>query len=336
MSKYSIILPVRNGGSYVKDCVNSILGQTYTDFNFIVLDNCSTDGTLEWLQSLNDSRIVIIPSDKPLTIEENWGRIVSVQKNEFITLIGHDDILYPNFLEVIDKLVLSNPEASLFHTHFNFINAEGAIVRTSKPMLDRLRGYEFLEAFLKHSIDLMGTGYVMRSKDYDALNGIPIKYPSLLFADFELWLKLSLISYEAIAPDNCFAFRVHQSTTTTSQDEKLHRALDIFIDYLVELSVKDSKAKNAINLYGADFLLFYCKGFSHRLMRTPLVKRQGLTVNGFINYTKKLAIKLGVDKKYRPESLNAIKIAKLIDSNTVLSKLFLLFKKIVKQPIYKK
>lgn len=334
--KYSIILPVRNGGNYVKDCVISILGQTYTDFNFIVLDNCSTDGTLEWLQSLNDSRIVIIPSDRPLTIEENWGRIVSVQKNEFITLIGHDDILYPNFLEVIDKLVLSNPEASLFHTHFNFINAEGAIVRTSKPMLDRLTGYEFLEAFLKHSIDLMGTGYVMRSKDYDALNGIPIKYPSLLFADFELWLKLSFISYEAIAPDNCFAFRVHQSTTSMSQDEKLHRALDIFIDYLVELSAKDKKAKNIINTFSANFLLFYCKGFAHRLMRTPLIKRQGLTVNDFITYTNKLATKLGIEEKYKPESLNAIKIAKVIDSNKLLSKLFLLFKKMVKQPIYKK
>lgn len=333
--KYSIILPVRNGGNYVKDCVISILGQTYTDFNFIVLDNCSTDGTLEWLQSLNDSRIVIIPSDKPLTIEENWGRIVSVQKNEFITLIGHDDILYPNFLEVIDKLVVGNPEASLFHTHYNFINADGATIRVSKPMPYRLTGYDFLQSFLNHSIDLMGTGYVMRSKDYDDLNGIPIKYPSLLFADFELWLKLSLISYMVIAPDNCFAFRVHQSTTTTSQDEKLHSALDIFVDYLVALFANDNKAKNVINQFGADFLLFYCKGFSHRLMRTPLVKRQGLTVNGFINHTKKLAIKLCVEENYRPESLKAIRIAKIIDSNKLLSELFLLFKKIVKQPIYK-
>ena len=66
MAKYSIILPVRNGGHYVKICVDSILAQTYTDFNFIVLDNCSTDGTLEWLLSLNDSRIKVIPSQKSL------------------------------------------------------------------------------------------------------------------------------------------------------------------------------------------------------------------------------------------------------------------------------
>lgn len=333
--KYSIILPVRNGGSYVKDCVNSILWQTYTEFNFIILDNCSTDGTLEWLQSLHDSRIVIVPSDRPLTIEENWARIITVQKNEFITLIGHDDVLYPNFLEIIDNLIITNPDASLYHTHFNFINADGNIIRSSKLMPAKLSGYQFLEAFLTHSIDLMGTGYVMRSSDYDVLEGIPTKYPSLLFADFELWLQLCLKSYEVIAPDNCFAFRVHKSTTSTSQDEKLHKALAIFVDYLIELSQKDGKAKSKIEAFGADFLLFYCKGFAHRLMRTPIEKRKGITVTDFINYTKQLAVKLGVEKKYKPESLNAIRIAKVIDNNKFFINLFLLFKKVVKKPIYK-
>ena len=186
MAKYSIILPVRNGGHYVKECVASILSQKFIDFNFIVLDNASTDGTLEWLQSLNDERIKIVPSEKSLTIEENWGRIKDVEKNEFITLIGHDDILYPDFLAVIDCLINSNPEASLYHTHFNFIDAKGNTIRSCKLMDNVLSGYEFLKSFLTNSIDLMGTGYVMRSKDYDEIQGIPVKYPNLLFADFEL------------------------------------------------------------------------------------------------------------------------------------------------------
>lgn len=334
--KYSIILPVKNGGIYVKDCVNSILGQTYTDFNFIILDNCSTDGTLEWLQSLTDSRIVIIPSDNPLTIEENWGRIVSIQKNEFMTLIGHDDILYPNFLEEIDQLTNQHPQASLFHTHFNFIDAEGKVSRPSKHMPEKLTGVDLLQYFLTHSIDLMGTGYVMRSKDYDALKGIPTRYPNLLFADFELWLNLTLKSYETISPKTCFAFRVHQSTTSISQDEKLHSALSIFVDYLTALSSKDKSYKLIINEYANQFLLFYCKGFTHRLMRTPKANRKGLTVSSFINYTRQLAIKLGVVEKYKPESLNSIRLAVFIDNSSALSYLFLVFKKLFKQPIYKK
>src|SRR5579872_3781791 len=95
VAKYSIILPVRNGGHYVKACVGSILAQTFVDFELLVLDNCSTDGTTEWLSTLKDPRIMIFPAEKPLTIEENWGRITRIPKKEFITLIGHDDILYP-------------------------------------------------------------------------------------------------------------------------------------------------------------------------------------------------------------------------------------------------
>ena len=127
--KYSIILPVRNGGHYVKECVASVLTQTFTDFDFIILDNCSTDETLEWLNSINDNRIRIIPSKTPLSIEENWGRITRVDKNEFITLIGHDDLLYPDFLENINKLIEEFPNAGLYHTHFHFIDGTGKIIR---------------------------------------------------------------------------------------------------------------------------------------------------------------------------------------------------------------
>ncbi len=333
MAKYSIILPVRNGGPYLKECVASVLAQTYTNFNFIILDNNSTDGSLEWLNDLRDDRIKIIISQNPLTIEESWSRILDVEKNEFITLIGHDDILYPNFLMVIDKLILNYPQASLFHTHFNFIDAQSQIIRPCKKMNIKLSGYEFLIAFLTQSIDSMGTGYVMRAKDYDALNGIPINYPNLLFADFELWLKLSFKSNEVIAPENCFAFRVHQSTTGTSQDIKLHRALEIFTDFLESLSKQDPAIKNIIDQYGIRFLLYYCKGFSHRLLRTPLKQRANLSVKEFITFTKTLAFKLGILNNYYPEKLRSVQLALTIDGNIVLSYLFLLFKKIYSKPL---
>ena len=335
MAKYSIILPVRNGGHYVKKCVSSILSQTYTDFNCIILDNCSTDGTLEWLRSLKDDRIWIITTKKSLTIEENWGRIKDVNKNELITLIGHDDILYPNFLEVIDRLVKSYPEASLYHTHFNFIDANGSKIRTCRPMKNCISGYEFLEDFLTISIDSMGTGFVMRSKDYDELQGIPLKYPNLLFADFELWLKLTFKSYLIIAPEKCFAFRKHQSITGTSEDKKLHKALEVFINFLYSLEQNDVQIKKIIEQFGVQFLLFYCKGFSHRLLRTSLKKREKLTVQDFVEQTKKLAANLGIQDQYKPEHVLSIKLAKVIDRNAILRSLFLLFKMIYTKPISK-
>lgn len=74
--KFSIILPVRNGGNYVKECAHSILSQTLDDFNLIVLDNCSTDGTLEWMQSLNDNRIIIYPSENPYLLKKTGQELL--------------------------------------------------------------------------------------------------------------------------------------------------------------------------------------------------------------------------------------------------------------------
>ena len=71
MAKYSVILPVRNGGKYVQECIQSILHQTLPDLNLLVLDNCSSDGTLEYVRSLHDERIEIYPAESPLSIEEN-------------------------------------------------------------------------------------------------------------------------------------------------------------------------------------------------------------------------------------------------------------------------
>ena len=125
MPKYSVILPVRNGGNLVKECVNSILAQTNTDFNLLVLDNNSNDGTLQWIAALNDARIFLYPSSGDLSMEENWARIREIDKSEFMTLIGHDDMLQPHYLSEMERLIAKNPGASLYQTHFSFIPSKG-------------------------------------------------------------------------------------------------------------------------------------------------------------------------------------------------------------------
>ncbi len=309
------------------------MSQTFRDFDFIILDNCSTDGTFEWLQSLDDSRIKLFSSNRPLTIEENWGRIKDVPKNEFTSLIGHDDILYPDFLTTIDVLVERYPTASLFHTHFNFINANGKIIRASKLMNEEYSGPEFLQAFLTNSIDSMGTGYVMRSADYDDIGGIQQKYPNLLFADFELWTSLAARKYAVVSRKNCFAFRLHQSTTNTSQDVKLHIALDTFITFLARLKEGDKAMAKVITEYGSTFLVHYCKAYAHRLLRTPSAKRGGLSVDAFIKQTHLMAAKLGISPTYHPEKKSSLQLARRIDANYVLRNLFLLFKKLYPKPL---
>lgn len=333
MPKYSIILPVRNGGEYVKECAGSILAQTLGDFQLQVLDNCSTDGTRDYLQSLRDDRISIYQADRPLTIEENWARITTIPKNEFITLIGHDDVLDANYLAVMDRLIQKHPEASLYQAHFRYINSSGATIRRCKPMDEIQSPQEFIAFFLCNIIDTMGTGFMMRAADYDDAGGIPA-YPNLLFADFELWIKLAGKSYKATGFDECFSFRLHQSTTTTSSDIKYHRALTRFNAFLKYLRENQPQYKDVIERYALTFIHTYCKSLAHRLLRTPGSKRPGLKVADFVAQCKKDADAVLPGNNYDPYSQFDVRLAKLIDSNPLTRGAFLLFKKLYSKPVY--
>jgi glycosyltransferase involved in cell wall biosynthesis len=332
MSNYSIVLPVRNGGKYVKECVQSILAQTLPDFTLHVLDNFSSDGTLEWIRSIQDGRIKIFPAERPLSIEENWARITTIPKNEFLTLIGHDDLLSENYLEVMNRLIHRHPNASLYQTHFHYIDAKGNQIRKSKPMAEKLSAYEFLAFFLNNMIDSMGTGFMMRSADYDALGGIPL-YPNLLFADFELWIKLTQKACLVTAFEECFAFRLHQSTTSISSDLKFHHAFERFIGFLKSLR-EDASLQQVINRYGINFIAFYTKGLAHRLLRTPKQGREDKTVSELITECKRYADELVPGNDFRPYQNFSVNLARQIDSNPVTRNLFLLFKRLYTKPIY--
>ncbi|MDQ6756636.1 MAG: glycosyltransferase [Bacteroidota bacterium] len=331
---FSIILPVRNGGEYVKECINSILAQTIQDFNLIVLDNFSSDGTMQWIESLNDERILIYPSEKPLSIEENWGRIVSIPKNEFMTIIGHDDVLNQDYLSVMNDLICKFPDACLYQTHFAFIDSKGKKIKQCKPMQIKENGPQFLQTILQNKIDIVGTGFMMRSKDYDDAGGIPL-YPNLLYADFELWINLTGKSYKATSEKEGFYFRLHQSTTSISSDINMNEAFKSFIYFLNKLKHTNQKYDAVIKNNADKFISFYCKGLSHRLLRTPIQQRKNLSVISFINQCKKYSEILTGSENFKPFTEPTLFLATIIDSNFVTRKLFLLLKMVYNKPVLK-
>ena len=250
---FTIALPVRNGGSYLKLCVESILAQRCGDFELAVLDNMSTDGTTDYLASLRDKRVRLYPAERPLSIEENWARIQTIPKAEFLTTIGHDDLLDPNFLDTINALIRAHPDAGLYATHFRLIDAAGALLRPCRPMPAREAAAEFLAVRLCQLRDSFGTGHVFRSAAYDALGGIP-PFPKLLYADDTLFLRLVGSSYRATALEETFAYRLH--TGSTSGQAIFHDTFDGLEQYarvLRELAEEQPAIRTVLHRYFADY-----------------------------------------------------------------------------------
>ena len=334
MSKFSIILPVKNGGDYLKECVQSILTQDYTDFNLIILENASTDGTVGYLHSVNDPRIILVPSSQPLSIEENWERIVHVSKNEFMTIIGHDDLLDRQYLSVMNQLILEHPDAGLYQSHFNYIDKQGQLVRACQPMPKLLLPEQIVEYFLTGRMDIMGTGFMTRARDYDAIGGIK-PYPNLLFADMELWIELARKAYMSVSPLSCFSYRTHPAaTTSTSADNKVLNAFDQFIDYLEKLGRRDQRLATTIAQASHTLLQQYCQGITHKVLRTPHAQRLTPPVSTIIDQFREYGRRLMTVPPFEPLQSGKVKLGKMIDGNAALHALFLLFKRVYRRPVY--
>lgn len=326
MARYSIILPVKNGGNYVKDCVNSILAQTYTDFDLLVLDNNSTDGTLAWIQSISDQRIKVYPSATDLTMEENWGRIKNIPRNEFMTMIGHDDLLHSHYLKTMDDLIEKHPAASLYQSHFQYIGPTAEFLRFCLPMDEVQYGHEFLASHMMRIMDSMGTGYMMRTADYNQVSGMPVHYPNLIFADYELWVRLSCLNYKATTPEVCFSYRIHQNVSKTTNGEKYQQAFLHYVTFIKQFMKQNDAIRQVVRRYGNAMLLYYCEALSHRLLKSDLKTRK-VRVADFIDQCKAAARDLGIEQSFKPDFVTRIWISRLIDQSFLTRFIFYMYKK---------
>lgn len=104
--KYSILIPTRNGARYLPYAIDSVLSQTSQDFELIVSDNHSTDGTAAYLDGLDDPRLVKLRPPTALPMTSHFEYIVEHARGDWVTIIGDDDALMPFFFECVDALNL--------------------------------------------------------------------------------------------------------------------------------------------------------------------------------------------------------------------------------------
>ena len=259
LSKFSVLLPVRNGWPYVKECVESILAQSYPHFDLLVLDNQSTDQTVEWLRSLRDDRIRIHTSPSSLSIVESWARVKDVPKQEFMTMIGHDDKFDPDFLLAISELISKHPESGLYQTGARLINSQGRTIRSCIVVPEIETAADYLKARLTFNRDTFGTGFVMRSADYDRVGGIP-GFEKLFFADDALWLSLIDRSSKASDSRELFSVRVHpksESASLPSVWASIITGLGQFSEFMAAFAETNAPAREIYQKYGPDFMLAY-------------------------------------------------------------------------------
>lgn len=136
----SVVVPVYNGVAFIDTAIQSILAQTFTDFELLVSDNASTDGTWEALQRYTtDDRVRLTRLTSHCSAPQNFNAVTNCARGEFIKLVCADDVLYPESLAAQVAALVSHPSAVLATSTRDIIDFSGTPVFRNRG-LNGLRG----------------------------------------------------------------------------------------------------------------------------------------------------------------------------------------------------
>lgn len=211
----SVVMSVYNGGQFLKAAVRSILDQSFKDFEFIIIDDGSTDDTAATVQSFKDPRIRLLrQSNQGLVAALNRG--VSVAKAEFIARMDADDISLPDRLEAELAAMTANPKVAVVGTFFNYIDASskkrGHTVTSPTLPIDLKRSLYIVNPF-GHGSTLIRKSAIMAAGGYSPDYG-PTE-------DYELWRRIAKDWELAIIPRVLYHYRINsQGISQLGQKEQ--------------------------------------------------------------------------------------------------------------------
>lgn len=152
---------------YLKEAVNSILNQTYNNFEFVIVDDASTDGTWKYLKALKDERLKLLKNSENLGLALSLNVALKVATGEYIARMDADDISLPNRFELQLNFLLKNPSVDICGTWVKLINSDGKIIKViHKPTSDK----EIKQATLL-SPGLIHPTWFAKSKMFEKLGG---------------------------------------------------------------------------------------------------------------------------------------------------------------------
>lgn len=205
----SVVMPVWNGERHLREAVDSILNQTFRDFEFIILDDGSTDSTPAILQEYasRDSRIRIVRLDhQGIVVALNRG--VAEAKAEWIARMDCDDIAHPERFERQWGAIRKQPETVLCHTQIKLIGEEKHL--TKVPYL--VRSHSLLKLRLCHQCPVSHPTVMFLKKAFDAAGGY---LPEERHAeDYALWGRLIVQGRVIGISDALLQFRVHSGSVS--------------------------------------------------------------------------------------------------------------------------
>jgi len=133
--RVSVVVPSFNNASFIEATMDSILAQSFEDFELVVADHSSVDGTWELLQHYRtDPRVRLLRTEAGGGAPRNWERVTAAAGGQLLKLVCGDDIIYPDCLRMQVEAMDANPEVVLVAAQRDLIDARGAILMSRRGL----------------------------------------------------------------------------------------------------------------------------------------------------------------------------------------------------------
>ncbi|HEY4324708.1 MAG TPA: glycosyltransferase [Mucilaginibacter sp.] len=181
MAALTVLMPVYNAERFLESAIDSILNQTFTDFDFLIIDDGSTDNSINIIRSYTDKRIRFYQNEENLGISATLNKGIQLATTELIARMDSDDVSYPERLQKQYDFIMANPDGALYSCWVKVIGQENQFIRQDNFNSDYYYYNLTFICWIYHPT------IIFRKKDVQEVG----MYTELFAEDFELFWQLS-------------------------------------------------------------------------------------------------------------------------------------------------
>lgn len=209
MPRLTVLMPTYNVAPWVEESIRSVLNQTYRDFELLVVDDGSTDNTLDRIRSIQDSRIRIAAFPDNVGLAENLNRGLDIIDTELVARMDGDDIAEPDWLETGVKILDSHPEVGICSFGFQFFGTKNTLVRFPEQHEDSkvqmLFGCTVIVPVFRKSVF--------------SNNNLRYRTDTFPAEDYSLWAEAYRVTQVYNVQRTLFHYRTHPAQISTARRE---------------------------------------------------------------------------------------------------------------------
>ena len=198
----TVLMPVYNAASYLREAIDSILTQTYRDFEFLIINDGSTDETEQIIKSYTDARIVYVKNETNLKLITTLNNGIQLSRGKYIVRMDGDDIALSNRIQKQIDFMESNPTVGLLGSFIRSIGSGNDIEIGYSTSHDEIKFKLLFYTHFPHP-----TAVIRR--DVLISHNLQFEHKYIHCEDFVMWNKIAQVSQLAILPEILVLRRVH-------------------------------------------------------------------------------------------------------------------------------